>query len=572
MAALTGLVALSSYGEYTLKVSNGKLPEGVVVENLNGSVPLEYGYKNGWTANGWTVGDYGSSRGVLLSPSFLDEGEACESALTLPLLTIEPGEWLFWKSRAAYPIRSEFYTVEIRRKGEEKWIILDEVIASGSLWTQHMVDLSEYASAECEVRFVCRSDKGYMLLMNGISFSTPVDFSLEATNISSKFFGMDEVVDGCVPIDFSVRNLGKPISGATVAVVVEGIPVAEAAAEWQSGETKDFSLLLPLTINERTDYKIEIKKEDGTGLTVDESFAFLSSIKKYMLVDKGTGMWCNNCPVGTLEVDDLEHLYGESLITVETHNGDPLANNIYFNWLGYRAIPRLELDRNKATAGETAKYFKDYICRPTEIGITIEGISDNSDGTIGVAAEVATSEHFADSDRTFRIGYVLTRDVEGEENMRYYQSNNCAIPNYCQYYYLPSTILAPLCRFPNTSLPSPLASNSDDIAFTGIEGSLPDSLDAQKAYSVNWDIPLPTGYDDFHGMRLVAYVLDAGCKKIANTTAVYLDDYSGVGMVHVVCPVSNSNIIYSIDGKELGTSSEGLASGIYIVNGKKVKL
>lgn len=572
LAAVWSLAAVAAHGEYTLKVSNGKWPEGVTAKNINGNVPIESGYKNGWTDQGWTIGDYGNIRNVLLSPSYLAEGETCESALTLPLVTIEPEEWLFWKSCAVYPVRNELHTVEIRRKGEEQWTLLAEVYDSAGGWTQHMANLAGFDSTECEVRFVCGSKNGYMLALDGINISVPADFSFEASSGSSKFFGLDDVVEGCVPIDFSVRNLGKSIAGVTVALTVGGASVAEYEADWNVGEEKSFSLPLPIALNERADYKIVVKNVEGSEQTIAESFAFLSSIKKYMLVDKGTGMWCNSCPVGTLEIDELERTYGESLIAIETHNGDLLANDVYFNWLGYRSIPRLELDRNKSTSGESSKYFKDYICLPTEMGITLTGISPNPDGSLNVSAEVSTSEMFDDSDRTYRIGYVITRDVEGNEDMHYYQSNNCVIPYYCQYFYLPSTIMAPLCRFPNTSLPSPLASNSDDVAFTGIAGSLPESLDASQIYSVNWNVPLPTGYEDFQGMRIVAYILDAGSRKVVNSTVAYIDDVSGVAPIRLDDAISGSGLIYSVDGKSFGKSKDGLAPGIYIINGKKVKL
>ncbi len=568
------LTAVAAHGEYTLKVSNGKWPEGVTVENVNGNIPIEKGYKNGWTDKGWTSGDYGTTRNVLLSPSYLAENETCESALTLPILTIEPGEWLFWKSRAVYPLRNELHTVEIRRNGEEHWIELARITDSGLRWEQRMADLSDYAGEECQVRIVSRSEKGYMLALHDLHISKPSDFSFEALNKTPKFFGADDTLNGCISVDISVRNLGKPISGVAIKLVANGESATETgpSSTWHTDEIKQLSLQLPISINERIDYKIIAQNENGEEQTIDENFAFLSSMKRNLLVDKGTGMWCNNCPVGTLEIEDLERTYGEALITVETHNGDPLANDIYFNWLGYRSIPRLELDRNKSTSGETSKYFKDYICLPTEIGIKVTGITVNDDSTLSVTADTSTSDLFSDTDRTYRIGYVLTRDVAGDENLRFYQTNNCAISNYCQYYYLPSTIWNELCNFPNTSLPSPLASNSDDVAFTGIEGSLPNRLEAAKTYTVNWNIPLPTGYESFQGMRLVAYVLDEYNRKVLNSTFAMIDDYSEVETIDCDGNVKTTDVIFSIDGRCVGKSKESLAPGIYIINGKKVKL
>ena len=575
-AAICSLAAGAAQADYTLQISNGKLPEDVRTENLNGNIPIASGYKNGWTDQGWTSGEFGSMGKVLLSPSYLGEGERCESALTLPTMEIQAGEWLYWDSRAVYPIRMESHSVELRIKGEADWTSICEATDTGAEWSQHMADLSGYAGKECEIRFVCRSENGYMLALSYIHISAPADYELYAINESPRFFGSESVEDGCVPLEVEIKNSGKAISGATIGLCADGTTVAETYREgsWQTGESVFFSLALPVELNERTDYSVTVTPDGGETLTVNESFAYLSSIKRTMLIDKGTGMWCNNCPTGTLELEELERTYGDAFITVETHNGDPLANDTYFSWLGYRSIPRFELNRIKSTSGENTKYFQDYLFLPTEMGISMTGITKNEDGTLSVAADITTAETFTASDRTYRIGYVLTLDVDGGENPRYYQSNNCAIPGYRQYYYLPSTISYTLCNFPDVSLPSPLSSTSDDISFNGIKGSLPEVLEAGKTYSSTWDIPLPTGYSDFGGMRIVAYIIDSGSRRVENSTAAYIDEYTDNGndFLNIGHGVDGRSNVYSIDGKIVGKTTDGLEPGIYVVDGKKIKL
>ena len=60
MSTIGLLTAITANGEYSLKVSNGNLPDEVTTENLNGNVPIEEGYKHGWTDKGCTSGDFGS--------------------------------------------------------------------------------------------------------------------------------------------------------------------------------------------------------------------------------------------------------------------------------------------------------------------------------------------------------------------------------------------------------------------------------------------------------------------------------------------------------------------------------
>lgn len=259
--------------------------------------------------------------------------------------------------------------------------------------------------------------------------------------------------------------------------------------------------------------------------------------------------------------------YGDALIGIETHTDDLLSNEVDFKWLKYYAIPYMMLNRIRKTAGENSKSFKDYICMPTEMEIVINRLVENEDGTLTVQATVNTSENFTTSNRTYRVGYEVTKNFSGNDSILYYQKNICNIASYKQYYYLPSRIPYYLCYFPNVSLPSALASDTENIAFTGINESLPTNLEAGKSYECSWDIPMPTGYSDFAGMRVVAYVVDATSQEVINSTAVSIDKDSTVKSIDSSNPKQIPDQIYTIDGRKLHSEPQ---HGLYIHNGKKI--
>ncbi len=183
---MASLMATAAYGEYTLKTNNGKYPEGVKIENLNGNLPEETWYKRGWTEDGWSIGDYGTLNCVALSPSHVAEGD-CENALTLPSITIEEGEWLSWEACEVYPLFKDTYTVEFQPEGNERWITLGEFTVEESTWATHMIDLAPYAGKRGMIRFVCRSSEGYMLALNNVAINRPTDYSFTSSNHSPKF-------------------------------------------------------------------------------------------------------------------------------------------------------------------------------------------------------------------------------------------------------------------------------------------------------------------------------------------------------------------------------------------------
>lgn len=564
------LTAMAAHGEYTLKISGNKYPEGVTTENLNGNVPEESWYKRSWTKEGWSTGEYGNRTAVAVSPSHVAEG-ICENALTLPSITIEEGEWLVWEGCEGYPLFSDSYTVEFRTDGDETWTVLGEFTEEKSNWSIHMIDMSPYRGINGKIRFVCRSEAGYLLVLNNIRVKKLTDHTFALTNGTPKFFATGELEEGNAPTEISVMNTGAPMQGAVIGLTVgeEEVSSLREDSYWPTGKIRQFQLPLPLTPNVRTDYKITVEPTDGEKQTIGESFAYCTSVKRRLYVDKGTGMWCNQCPAGTLAIEQLEDTYGDALIVGETHDGDLLANDMYFSRLKFYGIPHLMLNHIQSTKGETVSAFERQICIPTEIGIDISGLSVKSDGTLSARVSVITSDSFAATDRTYRIGYLLTRNVSGYENPLYYQMNICTLAKDKQYRYLPSRMVFPMCHFPNVTIPSQLATDSENPAFSGIAGSLPETLAAGETYEREWDIPLPEGFDSFEGIRLVAYVLDAGNQYIINSTCAYIDEYAGIEEIRDSGAEPMRKGIFSIDGRRMAEGAGPLQPGLYIIDGRK---
>ncbi|MDE7409971.1 MAG: hypothetical protein K2N09_08105 [Muribaculaceae bacterium] len=564
-------VATAVHAEYTLKISQGKYPEGVKTENLNGNLPEESWYKRGWTKDGWSTGYYGTTYSVALSPSRITDGSVCENALTLPSIKIEEGEWLSWKGCEVYPLFSDSYTVEFRQKGKESWIELGEYTEERSIWSTHMIDLSPYQDSEGEIRFVCRSTDGYMLALDNVSIRKPTDHTFISTNKTPKFFATGELEEGIAQAEISVMNTGVPVSGAILNLTAGDKALSSLSDDsyWPTGETRHFRLPLPLTPNERADYTISIEPYEGDCLILEGSFAYCTSFKRHLFVDKGTGMWCNNCPTGTLVIEELEETYGDALIVCETHTNDLLANETYFDNLRYYAIPYMTLNRIATTKGENAAKFDTQICVPTEMEINITGLFVRSDGVLAARGSVSTSEAFTDTDRIFRIGYVLTRDVSGYEDIHYYQKNICTLAKEKQYLYLPSRMTFPMCFFPNVTIPSQFSAADENPAFTGIKGSLPESLTPGETYDCEWEIPLPEGFDSFEGMRLAAYVLDADNRIIINSTSANIDDFAGIEEIIQETANPGKENIFMIDGRQAIGERANLMPGLYIINGEK---
>ena len=244
------------------------------------------------------------------------------------------------------------------------------------------------------------------------------------------------------------------------------------------------------------------------------------------LVDRGTGMWCVNCPAGDVAVEHLLELYGDRVVTVNTHVNDALGNQAYWDELQWYAVPQMMLNRIKGSAGANTNKFSQYLDLPTSFAIRIEEIPAPQGRMLEMTARVSVSEAIDNSDGRYRLGYVLTGDFHDPANKEFIQKNNCTQPSYGPYYYLPSNILPELMYYDDVTLTS-------DAAFSGIEGSLPDAMETGKEYEVRWQAEVPELLSDPAQARVVAYVLDTTTGEVQNADALRAGEHPTGGTVGI---------------------------------------
>ena len=268
--------------------------------------------------------------------------------------------------------------------------------------------------------------------------------------------------------------------------------------------------------------------ESEVGLTPEEETSVGSDdpFTRRYLVDRGTGMWCINCPAGDIAVEHLLELYGDRVVTLNTHVNDALGNQAYWDYLKWYSVPYMMLNRIKASAGANTNKFSYYYDQPTSFAIRIDEIPAPQGRMLEMTAHVSVSEAIDNSDGRYRLGYVLTGDFHDPTNLEFIQSNNCTQPSYGPYYYLPPNIPPALMYYEDVTLTS-------DYAFSGIEGSLPASMEPGKDYEVRWQAEVPEILPDAAQARVVAYVLDTTTGQVQNTDALRVGEHPTGGVTDV---------------------------------------
>lgn len=292
----------------------------------------------------------------------------------------------------------------------------------------------------------------------------------------------------------------------------------------------------------------EESSEEASSNGCDDPF-----MRRY-LVDRGTGMWCVNCPAGDIAVEQLLELYGDRVITLNTHVNDALGNQTYWNELNWYAVPYMMLNRIKASAGTNTNKFSQYYEQPTSFAVGIDEIPAPQGRTLEMTAHVSVSEAIDNSDGRYRLGYVVTGDFHEPTNSEFFQKNNCTQPSYGPYYYLPTVIPPELMYYDDVTLTS-------DAAFSGIEGSLPDSMEAGTGYEVKWHAEVPELLSDASQARVVAYVIDVTTGEVQNADALRVGEQP-TGEVRDIFEAESSGL--------LGATREGVS--VRLTAGVKYRL
>lgn len=489
---------------YSADFSGGTMPTEISVTNVSGLRPDADGYKRGWTLDGWTVDRYGNRGYVAVSPTYTGSTQACENTLSLPELEITDGCFLSWQALSVHPDFPEAYRVEITAGGDTR--ILYQTEAEESQWTTLMADLADYTGKTATISFVCTSCNRYMLALSDITVGQPSGLSIEARDCNPVFYGPEESAE----IEIKALNTGAAISAGAMNLTVGENLVSSSALEntWLPGEVRSFILEAPLTRDAVTDYEISfIADESEEQLSLCKKSIYSSVFAKNLLVDKATGMWCTNCPSGMLQMEALERRFGTAVVAIETHcapysgQADPLADSEYFAGLGFRSVPTLMLDRIAATAATDASKFTDYYFTPAEFGLEFSGLTLSGNDSAELSVKVKSAENVDNSSDRYRVAYVLTADFYSPEDSDYFQRNNCTKPSDERFFYLPANIPSPLCVFHNVTL-------SSATAFDGISGSLPASMEAEKAYGYRFNVARPETVADLNDLSVTAIVLD----------------------------------------------------------------
>lgn len=495
--------------------SSGKFPADISISDEDGLAYAEvYGVE--LPENGWMVSAVGSRGFAAVSPTRSLEGGVQKNRLSTGFFNVaENGAVLRWAGKSILPDIAERYLVQVSEEGSDSYRTIAEVNGESYDWTFHTVSLDAFSGKDISVSFVTDSGDGFMVALDDIMAGVPDDVMLAAVNETPVYYGA--VADATVRV--SVTNFGKDLDIASFVCKADGKTVGETAfgKTLSHGKSVYAEVTVPLERDVRMQYRMYAVDSEGKETALCSGDLFSSAYERTLLLDKGTGMWCNNCPKGIITANGMKRRFGDNLVIIETHAApDRLQCEEYWPGLKFYAVPYMMLDRNRQSAGELDKNFDKEYWAPVKAEIVPVscGISDDM-ATIGFKVRFADDTDNA-ADR-FRIGYAVTR-LSFPESVKkiFYQQNSVQSTKYDEYFFLPSNIPAELVDFHDVTV-------GGQFAFDGIENSLPASFSAGVYADASLEMYCPDQLEDIKRGRVVAYILDTETGRVLNCTAVPLD-------------------------------------------------
>ena len=242
--------------------------------------------------------------------------------------------------------------------------------------------------------------------------------------------------------------------------------------------------------------------------------------KPVPVMEEYTGTWCGWCPRGMVGLRLINETYGDKVVTIAVHNGDPMAFSPYQS-MGPGTFPSALINRSLQVdpySGRTQLEPALSAIVPGEISATAAWADD--DNTL-IDIKTRTRFGIGGSSSQFGIAYVLVADGLTGTGSSWAQANYYAGGSYAD---------------PNLQALAEMPSRITDIVYdhvavagwgleSGVEGSIPQSFSAgewlNNTYQV--DISSNTIIQDKSKLHLVAMIINKNTGKIVNATKTSIE-------------------------------------------------
>ncbi len=243
---------------------------------------------------------------------------------------------------------------------------------------------------------------------------------------------------------------------------------------------------------------------------------------KIVLVEEGTGTWCQWCPRGDVYGQVLAEDYPDNALFVAVHSGDPMENIEYAAAAAFTALPNGQIDRVASSNLDPPLMANDIdprLALSPPAGISVQTTFDATtrEMTMTIAAEFV--ENLSGD---YRLAAIVVEDGVTGPSPSYDQSNSYsggANGPMGGYEDLPSPVPASIMVYNHVG--RHLAGG-----YNGDANSLPASISAGATHDYTYTYTLPEAYDEEY-VYVIGILVDANTEEVLNAgRSNYLPGYA----------------------------------------------
>lgn len=304
------------------------------------------------------------------------------------------------------------------------------VAQAGASFTNYSVDLTAYAGQTVYVAIQNNSvDKNRLNVDNFLVRQPLADDAI----LTSATLNRYSLINTNNTLALSVKNDGtNPITSVTVDWndgTAHSQTISTNIAVGATANITHPTLVTYATAVEK-DINITITQVNGNAdpVTSNNSTSKLfntvsQNSQKVVVIEEGTGTWCQWCPRGAVAMEYMDNLYPNTFAGIAVHNGDPMTVAAYDNGADFEAFPGCNVDRALLDQSVSSSAFNSYynarkdLIVPAGISLTNGGSGNNV--SIDVTATFRTPYAAAN----LRLGVIITEDDVKGTTAGYNQAN-----------------------------------------------------------------------------------------------------------------------------------------------------
>lgn len=406
------------------------------------------------------------------------------------------------------------------------------------------------------------------LLLDGVSLvdngASPSDFGLEYVQAG-----------GSADIPVKVANVGSnAITSLSYTITTNGTVSAEQSVTVPaiaSGASAEVSFAFPADADARKyDKVLTITKVNGTAnettqkTAIGQLITILSVPTPVPVIEEFTGTWCGWCTIGIDGMKSAHEKYGDKVVLLAGHSGDPMQCDDYVEILDYAdGYPSAIMDRMYSFYPDE-DYLSNYIDYQLANNVTVGTITAKAewadDAKEAILVTTQTEFVYSDDSGDYGIAYILSED--GMSDPSWVQQNflsGTAGYESTTWYSLGRTVTGVIYDHVVVAAWQPLL---------GVDGSVASSFEAgaKMTYTFNADITSKSLIQDKTKLKMTTLLIDRSNGRIVNAAQVSVEEAADAIGTLSAQPSTIAQPIYNLAGQPQTT----LRRGVNIVGGRKV--